>query len=222
MPSCAACSVRQILRHESEPAAHHVAVRQDLLHHAAHQIDRNREADALGPAVGAVQHRGVDADQIAVRIDQRAAGIAEIDGGIGLDEILEGREPELAAAGGAHDALRHGLAQTVGIADGEHDIAHPQRVGAAQRHDRQVADGQMQMARSVSGSWPTTVASAMRPSASCTRIESAPAITCWLVTMVPFASTMTPGSQAALDALAVARPIVAEQLVERRRLACAR
>ena len=51
-----------------------------------------------GPAVGAVQHRGVDAHQIAVRIDERAAGVAEIDGGIGLNEILEGREPELAAA----------------------------------------------------------------------------------------------------------------------------
>ena len=48
------------------------------------------------------------------------------------------------------------------------------------------------MARSVSGSWPTTATSAMRPSASCTRIESAPAMTCWLVTMVPFASTITP------------------------------
>jgi hypothetical protein len=48
------------------------------------------------------------------------------------------------------------------------------------------------IAMSVSGSWPTTVASAIRPSASCTRIESAPAITCWFVTMVPIASTITP------------------------------
>jgi hypothetical protein len=28
-----------------------------------------------------------------LRVDERAAGVAEIDGGIGLDEILEGREP---------------------------------------------------------------------------------------------------------------------------------
>ena len=34
------------------------------------------------------------------------------------------------------------------------------------------------IAMSVSGSCPTTVASAMRPSASCTLMESAPAITC--------------------------------------------
>jgi hypothetical protein len=30
------------------------------------------------------------------------------------------------------------------------------------------------------------------PSASCTRMESAPAITCWLVTMVPAGSMITP------------------------------
>ena len=132
MPSCAACSSDRSCGTKPKPAAHHVAMRQDLLHDAAHQIDGNREADAFGSSVGAVQHRGVDADQIAVRIDERAAGIAEIDGGIGLDEILESRQPELPAAGGADDALGDGLAQAVGIADREHDIAHPQGVGAAQ------------------------------------------------------------------------------------------
>ncbi len=43
--------LRQILRHESQPAAHDVAVREDLFHDAAHEIDGNGEADAFGSAV---------------------------------------------------------------------------------------------------------------------------------------------------------------------------
>ena len=68
---------------------------EDLIHHAAHQVHRNREADAVGAEV-LRQHRRVDADQLALGVDERAAGIAEIDGGIGLNEILEIRD----AAGG--------------------------------------------------------------------------------------------------------------------------
>ena len=63
-----------------------------------------------------------------MRIDECTAGIAEIDGGVGLNEILESREPQLTAAGGTHDALRDGLTQTIGIAYREHDITHPQRI----------------------------------------------------------------------------------------------
>ena len=75
-----------------------------------------------------------------MRIDERAAGIAQIDGGIGLNEILESGEAQLAAPGGADDALRDGLTQAIGVADGEHDVAHPQGIRAAQGHDGQIAD----------------------------------------------------------------------------------
>ncbi len=47
-------------------------------------------------------------------------------------------------------------------------------------------------AKSVSGSRPTILASATRPSASCTRIESALAMTWLFVTMWPASSTITP------------------------------
>ncbi len=169
----------QVLRHESQPAAHHVAVHENLFHHAAYQIDGNCEADALGSSVGSIEHGRIDADQIAMRIDERAAGVAEIDGGVGLDEVLECRQTQLAASRRAHDSLSHRLAQAVGISDGQHDIADPQGIGAAERHDRQLADLEV-------AEWPgpcrglarRSVASAMRPSASCTRIESAPAMTC--------------------------------------------
>ena len=67
------------------------------------------------------------------RIDERAAGIAEIDGSIGLNEILEIRDAEAAAAGRADDALRHGLAETEWIADRQHHVAGAQLVRAAHR-----------------------------------------------------------------------------------------
>src|SRR5258708_7820638 len=53
--------------------------------HAAHHVHGNREADALR-AAGAREDRGVDADQAAVDVDQRAAGVARIDRRVGLDE----------------------------------------------------------------------------------------------------------------------------------------
>jgi hypothetical protein len=80
---------REILGHETQPAAHHVTVGQDLFHHASHQVDGNGKADAFGPARGAIEYGGVDADEIPVRVDECAAGVAEIDGCIRLDELLE-------------------------------------------------------------------------------------------------------------------------------------
>ena len=87
--------VVDVLRQDADPAADHAAVIEDILHDAAGQIDRDREADALDAhvaAVALVEHRRVDADQFAARIDQRAAGVAGVDRGIGLNEILEGRD----------------------------------------------------------------------------------------------------------------------------------
>ena len=124
-PSCLRLLVVDVLRHDADPAADHAAVIEDLLHDAARQIHRDRKADALDADIAAVvlvEHRGVDADQLAARVDQRAAGIAGIDRGIGLNEILEGRDAELTAAGGADDAVGDGLRQAQRIADRQHRI----------------------------------------------------------------------------------------------------
>ena len=97
----------------------------------AHHIHWNREADAVG-AQGLRQHGGVDADQLSIGVDERAAGVAEIDRRVGLNEVLEIRDAEPSAAGRADDALRHCLAETERIADGEDDIAGAQLVRSAQ------------------------------------------------------------------------------------------
>ena len=81
--------------------------------------------------------RGVDADQAAGEIDQRAAGIAGIDRGVGLDEELVVGDPDLGARQRRDDAVGHGLADAERIADGEHDVADLQLVGIAEARPRE-------------------------------------------------------------------------------------
>ena len=122
---------------------------EDLIHDATDHVHRDREADAVR-AERLRQDGRVDADQLAVGVDERAAGIAEIDGGVGLNEIFEIRDAEPAASGGADDALRHRLTQSKRIADREHDVAGAHLVGSAHRHHRRVGhvhaqDGQVRI-----------------------------------------------------------------------------
>src|SRR6202012_2432995 len=72
----------------ADPAAYHVAGLDDLVEHVARAGDGNGEADAFG-ADGLADQRGVDANQVAVGVDQRAAGVAEVDRGVRLDEVLQ-------------------------------------------------------------------------------------------------------------------------------------
>jgi hypothetical protein len=87
-----------------------------MSHDRAGHVGRDREADALVPA-GARQDRGVDADELAVEIDQRAAGVAGVDRGVGLDEVLVLLDAQAGAADRADDAHGHRLADAEGIAD---------------------------------------------------------------------------------------------------------
>ena len=64
---------------------------------------------------------------LPVEVDQRAAGIAGIDGGVGLDEELVVGDADLRARHRRHDAVGHGLADAERIADGEHQVADLQR-----------------------------------------------------------------------------------------------
>ena len=71
-------------------------------------------------------HR-VDADHLAVRVQQRAAGVARIDGRVGLDSILDGRAFRGSnRADGADDAAGHRAVEAEGIADGVDLLAHGQ------------------------------------------------------------------------------------------------
>ena len=65
-------------------------------------------------------HRG-DANEASGGVDQRTAGVAGIDRGVGLDEVLDGAAA--LAHDHAYDALRDRLPEAQRIADREHAVA---------------------------------------------------------------------------------------------------
>ena len=87
--------------------------------------------------------RRVDADQFAARVDQGAAGIAYVDGCIGLNEVFEDGQSDT-PAGRADDAGSDALAEPVGIADGQYHVADIERIASAQADGRQVREVDLQ------------------------------------------------------------------------------
>ena len=104
-----------------------------LLGDLPRQVDGNGEADIHGNR--RIENGGVDADDLALEIEERSAGIALVDGGVGLDEILVlGDATTQHAVLGAHDAHGHGLSESQRIADGQHVVAHAHLVRVADLH----------------------------------------------------------------------------------------
>ena len=104
--------------------------------------DRRRNGERIADVSAAARlDQRIDADQLAFRVDQRAAAVARIDRRVGLDERLEAelaRQRLQATAFGAHDAGRNRAAQVERAADGEHPLAQTQVVRVAHRDRRQV------------------------------------------------------------------------------------
>ena len=95
-------------------------------------MDGDGKTDSDVPA-GATHDRGVDADQFAAQVDQGAAGISGVNGGIGLDEILVAVVVEYAAAAEcADDPGSDGLTQAEGVADRHDEISDPELLGVAE------------------------------------------------------------------------------------------
>ena len=86
---------------------------------------RNRKADPLRVRADGL----VDADKAPVKIDKGAARIPGIDGGIGLEQILEVDIPLLeGAVQRGEDARRNGLPKPEGVSDCNHRLAQEQVV----------------------------------------------------------------------------------------------
>ena len=120
-------------------AAHHLPVRDHLIHHRVRHVHRNRESHAFIAAAAARQNRRVDADQFAAHVHQRSAGIALIDGRVGLDEIAIAADfRDVAAAFRADDSHGHALAQPERLTHGEHHVADAHLIRIAQGQHRQI------------------------------------------------------------------------------------
>ena len=106
--------------HDAVPGAVDAFDREQRGHHLEHLVHGNGEADPLrsGP------HRDVDADHLAIDVEQRAAGVARVDAGVGLDQVVVSlRAAHLhIAVEGRHDAAGHRVLVAVGIAKGEHRL----------------------------------------------------------------------------------------------------
>ena len=102
-------------------------------------VDGNGEADS-GALIGAIGcDHGVDADDFAVRVEQRTAGVAGVDGCIGLNGVFNGRAAFAAdGANGGDDAGGHGSAQAERIADGVDLLADIEAGGSGKRNGLQI------------------------------------------------------------------------------------
>ena len=79
--------LRYLLDANAEPAADRVPDIAQLRHDGLHHLGRDGEPDAHRSA-GAGVDRGVHADDLAVHVEQRAARVTLVDGGVGLDEVV--------------------------------------------------------------------------------------------------------------------------------------
>ena len=121
----------------AQQAALDFAKLNELVGEGFRHVARDGEADA-DAAAARRQDRGVDPDKLAVEVQQRAAGVAAVDGGIGLDEILQPFKVQAAAAKGRDNAGCGGLAKAERVADGDGEVADAQFIGVSNGDLRQV------------------------------------------------------------------------------------
>src|SRR4029079_4374396 len=95
----------------------------------------HRKADADRTAGGRDDQR-VDADDVAIEVEQRTAGIAAVDGGVGLDIAVIRPRGDVAVLG-RDDTGRHRAAEAERIADRDHPVAEAQLVGVAELYGDQ-------------------------------------------------------------------------------------
>src|SRR5580765_3761002 len=99
-------------------------------------VDRGREPDAdVALALTAGLDLGVDPDHLALRVQQRAARVAVVQRGVGLDHV---RDRELIrrldpALDGADDSCSDGAVEAERVPDCDHLVADPHKVGVAER-----------------------------------------------------------------------------------------
>ena len=111
----------------------------DRIEHRLGGRDGNGETDA-DRAAGLRIDRRIDPQQVAAAVDQRPARVAEVDRGIGLDEIFEVVDVQVVAPQRGDDAERDGLADAERVADRQHHVSDARLLHVAE-HDHRQAPG---------------------------------------------------------------------------------
>src|SRR6266550_2634847 len=106
--------------HAESPAAD-PAVAHELAGDDLGRIDPDRKADPLGRE----DHRGVHPDHAAATVHQGPARIARVQGGVGLDHIIDETPRDLAerTTQGAHDTGGHGTLEPERVTDRHDELA---------------------------------------------------------------------------------------------------
>ena len=126
----------------------HAAVSDQLVHDPAGQVDRDAEADAF-VAAAVRGDRVVDADHFALHVDERAARVAGVDRGVGLEEILihdVGKLVHLPPAG-ADDPLADRVHQAERASQRHHPGSDSGLVAVSQPRRRQVVAVELEAPR---------------------------------------------------------------------------
>ena len=165
----------------------------------------------------------VHADDLAVHVEQRTAGVALVDGGVGLQVVVVGTGVDVALLGG-DDADRDRAAEPERIADRHDPVADLQPPDDAEghlsqrpfRHRPSAAPG-----RSWCPCRCTFSTLSLEPSLKLTMISSAPSMTWLFVTIRPSLPSMTKPEPCAVTlrsdgrTAALAVEEVLEELLER-------
>ena len=117
------------LNHHADAAALNFAVAAQLVGHIHGYIDGDGEGDAH-KAAGLAVDLGIYAHHLPAQVEQWAAGVAGVDGHVGLDErgiVFIGQ----AAAFGGNDAGGYAVVEAERCADGGYPFAYAQGFGIA-------------------------------------------------------------------------------------------
>src|SRR4029077_446928 len=115
--------VGDLLDAHAEPAAPRLAELAELIDHGHRAVRRHGETDAHR-AARRRNDRGIDADHLAIEVEQGPAGIAAINRGIGLDVVVVRPGIDVAVTR-RNDAGGHAAAETEWIADRDDPFAEP-------------------------------------------------------------------------------------------------
>ena len=132
MARLSASILGHLLNAHAEPAAPRLAELAQLIDHRNGGLRRHGKADADRAARRRID-RGIDADHLAVEVEQRSARIAAIDRRVSLDVVVIRAGIDVAIAR-RDDAGRNRAAEAEWVADGDHPFAEPQLVGIPELH----------------------------------------------------------------------------------------
>ena len=179
------------LDRHAEPPAAHGAVGGELLLHRLDRVDGDGEAEPLAGA----HHGRVDPDHLPAGIQERAAGIARVDRGVGLDELVAPLQVRLRAAPGrAHHAEGDGALEPEGVPDRDGELPHLEgrRNRRASRRAASSSAGSGARRRRCGRPRRSPSPGIRVRSDRRTTISSASRMTCSFVTISPSSPTMTP------------------------------